>query len=427
VAKTSTGYWIYRGFSRIYPLAIKVVGQLGNAKAKAWEEGRQESLWQHLERGLSTLPGRRIWFHAASLGEFEQARPVIEAFRAKYPTWGILLTFFSPSGYEVRKNYQGADLVTYLPADTPENAVRFLEVVRPDLALFVKYEFWPFYLLGLRERGIPAISFSAIFRPNQVFFQPYGRFMRAVLSTFSHIYTQDKASAKLLEQIGLQHVTSAGDTRFDRVIQIAKQAQKLPILDAFKNDDKLLVVGSAWPEDVAIVLQAVLKLPEGIRPKVVVALHELKQDQINNLDGFAGYKSIKYSEALPNTAKAADLLIVDNMGMLSAIYGYADIAWIGGAYGKGLHNILEAAVFGIPVLFGTPKYTKFKEAKDLLKANGAFTIATEFEAVKVIRQLLENDKLRQESGNVGLAYCHQNSGATNAVIFGISRFADQNV
>jgi 3-deoxy-D-manno-octulosonic-acid transferase len=421
VAKTSTGYWVYRAFSRVYPAAIKLVAGAGHQKAKAWVDGRDNELWQQLERGRSTLPGRVAWFHAASLGEFEQARPVIEAFKEQYPTWGIVLTFFSPSGYLIRKNYAGADVVTYLPSDSPENSVRFLNVVRPDLALFVKYEFWPFYLLELRDRGIPAISFSAIFRPNQIFFKPWGRFMRLVLSSFSLIYTQDEASARLLRRIQMPHTEVAGDTRFDRVIQIAESVGKLPLINTFKGDGKVLVLGSAWPMDVKVVLEAVLALPQAIRPKVIVAPHELTPDHLAELDNWPGYQSLRYSAALPETATAANLMIIDNIGMLSSIYKYADIAWVGGAYGSGLHNILEAAVYSVPVLFGKPKFRKFKEATDLLRQGGAFSCGTVAQATSQLVSLLTDKVACKAAGEAASAYCQKHAGATQIVMSGLHR------
>lgn len=414
----SLGYLAYRAFSRAYPAAIWLAAQLGNVKAKAWVEGRNDDLWQNLIQARSTMPGKVAWFHAASLGEFEQARPVIEAFKKKYPHWGVVLTFFSPSGYLIRKNYAEADHVCYLPADTPENAPKFLDLLRPDLILFVKYEFWPFYLLEASERGIPVVSFSAIFRPGQIYFKPWGRFFRRVLGTLSRIYTQDEASVKLLQRIGMQGI-EAGDTRFDRVGQIARQAQKLPILEGFIGQDasrKLLVIGSAWPQDLKVVLTAVQSLAPELRPLVVVAPHELHEDQLTALDAWPGFKTIRYSTAMPAQAAQANLLIVDNIGMLSSIYRYAHLAWVGGAFGSGLHNILEAAVYGIPVLFGKPKYKRFAEARFLLKNKGAFSCGTAAEASRTLHKLLSNDVAREAAGAVSEKYCRQNQGATDKVM-----------
>lgn len=414
-ARRSLGYWVYRAFSRLYPLAIRLAAATGNEKAKAWVAGRNDELWDQLLYSRSMMPGRVAWFHAASLGEFEQARPVIEAFRKAYPHWGVVLSFFSPSGYLIRRNYAEVDLVTYLPADTPENAPRFLDLLRPDLILMVKYEFWPFYLLEAHKRAIPVVSFSAIFRPSQVFFKPWGGFMRYVLGTISRIYTQDEASLKLLSRIGIK-ATVAGDTRFDRVAQIAQSANKLPIVEAFKAGQPMIVLGSAWPADLKVLLPALLNLPVELRPKLVVAPHELSTDHLSMLDTWPGFQSVRYSTTMPDDARNANLLIVDNMGMLSSIYRYADVAWVGGAFGSGLHNILEAAVYGIPVLFGGPAYKRFAEAKALIKSKGAFSCITVKEAEKVLQKLLSETEARLEAGKAAGKYCRQHLGATDAIM-----------
>lgn len=426
MTKFSTGYWLYRAFTRLYPIGIGLAARFGHEKAQLWLSGRNDDMWADLERARGTLPGKVVWFHAASLGEFEQARPVIEKFREEYPSWGVVLTFFSPSGYLVRKKYAGADLVSYLPLDNPENPSRFLDLVRPDLALFVKYEFWPFYLLELNRRGIPAISFSAIFRRNQVFFKPWGNFMRLVLSSFRLIYTQDEASVKLLKRIRMPHAQQAGDTRFDRVLQIAEAADKLPLIDRFKGARQTIVVGSAWPKDLEVVLKAVLLLPESLKPKVIVATHEINEDELISLEQTAGYQVVRYSKALPDSVGSADLMLIDNIGMLSSIYRYADIAWIGGAFGSGLHNILEAAVYGIPVMFGKPNYRKFKEARELLKQGGAFSCGTAEEAARAMQKLLSSPDVKTGMGHICRQYCKQHAGATDKVMDGIRRLISYN-
>ncbi len=330
---------------RLYALIIKVVA-LRNPKARQWAEGRK-AIFQRIREKIEENTSPIVWFHSASLGEFEQARPVIEQFRGQYPAYKILLTFFSPSGYEVRKNYAGADYVFYLPLDSRKNARQFISMIKPKAAFFAKYEFWYYYLTELRQQAIPVLSFSAIFRPQQAFFKPYGGFFRGILRNFTHVFVQNEESKQLLNSIGLRNVTVAGDTRFDRVSTVASQRKEIPVVAAFKGDHKLLVIGSSWMQDMDVVIPMLNRFPHPL--KVVIAPHELHQDEMQRLEKELKGKIVRFSQVQVESVHNADVLIIDNIGMLSSIYSYADFAYIGGGFGKGIHNILEAATFGMPV------------------------------------------------------------------------------
>ena len=377
----------------LYQLAIWLVSPF-NKKAKLWIDGRRVKFNNSTTQQFNN--SKLAWFHCASLGEFEQGRPVIEKFRQTFPDHKILLTFFSPSGYEVRKNYVGADFVHYLPSDTPTNAREFIEYFNPSIAFFVKYEFWYNYLRVLHEKRIPVISFSAIFRGNQTFFHWYGGFQRNILKYFTHIFVQNKSSLELLQSIGIQNVTIGGDTRFDRVKQIADARKNLPIIETFRDGKPLLIIGSCWQEDFEVIAPFLNTFEKEL--KVIIAPHEIHEEEIEQWRKLLKNDSIKYSDVVnlnnkfllsnpyhpnPNT------LIIDNIGMLSSLYQYADFAWIGGAYGKGLHNILEAATFGLPIFFGNKNYKKFQEAVDLEELNGAKSIADTAEFEVEFRKLYD--------------------------------------
>lgn len=358
------------------------------------------------------------WFHAASLGEFEQGRPVMEAFRKQYPDYKILLTFFSPSGYAVRKNYAGADFIVYLPADTPENARAFVLLVKPQLVFFIKYEFWANYLHELRAAQIPVISFSAIFRPNQLFFKPWGGFYRELLTCFEHILVQHEESEQLLRSIGLNHVTRAGDTRFDRVAQVAAARKDIPVVADFKkNEDNepqpLLVVGSAWQADMDVLIPFLNNFEQPL--KVIIAPHEIHDAEIERWRDQLTKPSVRYSEAKttqsPNHSVTQSLFI-DNIGMLSSLYQYGEFAYIGGAFGKGLHNILEAATFGVPIFFG-PNYGKFQEAIELIQAGGAFSVQDTRSLAGAFQQQYAD---RTKAAQVSCDYVQRNIGATAKVM-----------
>ena len=341
-----------------------------NPKARQWVDGRRD--WAtRLQQQLAGNTSPIAWFHAASLGEFEQGRPVMEAFRAQYADYKILLTFFSPSGYEVRKDYDGADYVIYLPADTPANAQKFIQLVKPQLAFFIKYEFWYNYLRELKTAHVPVISFSAIFRPNQLFFKPWGQFYRNMLHYFDHILVQNQESVALLASIDLTSVTLAGDTRFDRVAQVVNTNKAIPLAEIFKNNSPVIVIGSAWQDDMAVLIPFLNTFAAPL--KAIIAPHEIHDDEIERWRSQLLKPSVRFSQASETDAAVAGVLIIDNVGMLSSLYQYGEFAYIGGAFKQGLHNILEAATFGMPLFFG-PEYDKYQEAIDLVQEGAAFPI-----------------------------------------------------
>ncbi|GAB3908580.1 glycosyltransferase N-terminal domain-containing protein [Larkinella knui] len=342
----------------------------------------------------------------------------MEAFRQQYPTYKILLTFFSPSGYEVRKNYAGADFVFYLPFDTPENARHFVRLVNPAIAFFIKYEFWYNYLRELKARQIPILSFSAIFRPDQIFFKPYGGFYRNFLRFFDHILVQNQESVDLLQTIGITRVTLAGDTRFDRVKQVADAKKDIPMARLFKADTPLLVVGSAWQADMEVLIPFLNRFDKPL--KVIIAPHEIHDDEIERWRSQLPGQTVRFSEA-QTSYDSATTLIIDNVGMLSSLYQYGEFAYIGGAFGKGLHNILEAATFRMPLFFG-PNYGKFQEAVDLVKAGAAFPVANTAELEAVFRRLYEDPSAASAiSGD----YVTLNTGATSKVMEIVARVVTQ--
>lgn len=407
------GSVFYNFFSQLLP-AIFRFAALWNPKAQKWVEGRK-NIFQDLERKRGEFPGKLVWFHCASLGEFEQARPVIEDFRKAKPDWVVLLSFFSPSGYEVRKKYNEADIITYLPADTAENANQWLNILKPNLVMFVKYEFWPHYLNQVRERDIPAICFSAIFRPKQFFFKPYGALGRKTLASFQHIFTQDHASATLLQNAGINNVSVAGDTRFDRVWDISQKPMKLPIIEIFKGHKELLVAGSAWPEDINLIFQALGKDPTAWPFKIAVAPHEINEEHLNQLLAYKTFQPVLYTKATTEELQNANLLIIDTIGILSSVYAKADYAYVGGALGPGLHNVLEPAVFGLPVSFGNKNFQKFREARELLASGGAFATDEPMELKDYFLKII-SPKNKKAAGEASREYCLANQGAKIKVL-----------
>lgn len=358
-----------------------------------------------------------IWFHAASLGEFEQGRPLMEKIKAEHPEYKILLTFFSPSGYEVRKNYNGADVICYLPFDTPYRVKKFLNLARPCIAIFIKYEFWGNYLKELKRRGVPVYIISAIFRPDQLFFQWYGRPYRKMLHHFTHLFVQDERSEKLLEDFGIRNVSVTGDTRFDRVLDIHKQAREIGMVEKFVSSTKgkqsfTLVAGSSWPQDEEILIPYFHAHPE---MKLIIAPHEIHREHLVSIESMLKRPSVRLSEAHEEDLSTKDCLIIDSFGLLSSIYRYGQIAYIGGGFGAGIHNTLEAAVYGIPVLFG-PKYHKFKEAKDLIAVGGGFSVADETAFGSRMDQLLSDEKEWQMAGRLAGDFVFQHAGATNKIL-----------
>jgi len=400
-----------------YSLAIKIAS-LFNSKAKLWVAGRK-NIFQELQTQLNKLPtpnSQLLWFHCASLGEFEQGRPVMEKVKEKNPEIKILLTFFSPSGYEIRKNYSGADIICYLPIDTPSNARKFISITKPHSAFFVKYEFWFNYLNELKSKNIKAYLVSGIFRKEQHFFKGYGTWFKKQLSCFSQFFVQDENSKSLLNSIGYDNVIVVGDTRFDRVYEISKNVKQFDLVKAFCEDKKILIAGSTWEEDVKIIAEwfenSKLQTPNS---KLIIAPHEINQATIQSTIQQLGRSiTIKYSEADQSNVVAANILIIDNIGMLSSLYQYGSIAFIGGGFGKGIHNILEAATFGLPVVFG-PNYQKFSEAKELIKLGGAFSINSIIEFEKCMELFNDILKLKMAS-DTSKKYILENVGATRKIV-----------
>lgn len=364
-----------------------------------------------------------IWFHASSLGEFEQGRPVMEKIKQEHPDYKILLTFFSPSGYEVRKNYNGADVICYLPFDTPFRVKKFLRLANPVMAVFIKYEFWGNYLHELKKRGIPVYIISAIFRPDQLFFQWFGAPYRKMLYNFTHLFVQDERSKELLAEFDIRNVTVCGDTRFDRVLDICRQARELPNVERFVKNEKgeqvqTLIAGSSWPQDEDIFIPYFNKHPE---LKLIIAPHEIHQEHLTYIESLLKRPSVRLSEVLQDNhlLEGKDCLIVDSFGMLSSIYRYGTIAYIGGGFGAGIHNTLEATVYGIPVLFG-PRYQKFKEARDLIKVGGGFSISSKEEFTDKMDELLTNQQTLATAGKSAGNFVCGNAGATEQILKEVS-------
>ena len=360
-----------------------------------------------------------IWFHASSLGEFEQGRPMMEKIKAEHPEYKILLTFFSPSGYEVRKNYNGADVICYLPFDTPFRVKKFLNLANPSIAVFIKYEFWGNYLQELKHRNIPVYIISSIFRRDQLFFQWFGYPYRKMLYCFTHLFVQDDRSAALLKEFGITNVTVTGDTRFDRVLDVRNQARELSPVEHFvceggKEKRLTLVAGSSWPQDEEILIPYFNEHPE---MKLIIAPHEIHREHLMYIESLLKRPSVRLSDVFhdQSLAEGKDCLIVDSFGLLSSLYRYGTIAYIGGGFGAGIHNTLEAAVYGIPVLFG-PKYQKFKEAKDLIKVGGGFSVSDKQSFCEKMDELLTYHEVLEAAGESAGQFVNGNAGATDKIL-----------
>lgn len=447
----------------IYLIGV-AIGSLFNKKIKKMWRGEREAVDLLKEKVDPTA--KYVWFHAASLGEFEQGRPLIEQLRATHPEYKILLTFFSPSGYEVRKNYEGADIVCYLPLDTIRNARRFLRAVHPVMAFFIKYEFWYNYLHILKHRGVPVYSVSSIFRPGQVFFKWYGRNYAKVLHCITHFFVQNEVSLQLLKGIGIDEATVVGDTRFDRVLQIKEQSKELPIVEAFKgingkgdvckeelsenackkdlsenackeelsekackeelSEDackeelskngskgcKIFVAGSSWQPDEDIFIRFFNDHPDW---KLIIAPHVIGEDHLSYILDKLQMKAVRYTQATEQSAAEARCLIIDCFGLLSTIYRYGEIAYVGGGFGVGIHNVPEAAVWGVPVLFG-PNNKRFQEAQDLLACKGSFEM-TDYDSFNtIISRLISDDQFRHQCGEASANYVKSRSGATDIIM-----------
>lgn len=384
---------------------------LFNAKLRLFVDGRK-STFSILETNISKKDSV-IWVHSASLGEFEQGLPVIEAIRSSFPSYKILVTFFSPSGYEVKKHTPVADLVTYLPLDSKKNVKRFLKLTHPKLAIFIKYEIWPNYLKGLNKEQIPTLLISALFKKEQIYFKWYGNFMRNSLKGFMHFFVQDKSSGDLLNSIGYRNVSISGDTRFDRVSQILERDNTLEFMSNFKQDQYCLVAGSTWPEDEGLLVPYINASNKFI--KYVLAPHNIKEKHIENLVTSLTRKTILYSQIGNIDLSDYEVLIVDTIGLLTKIYSYADVAYVGGGFATGLHNTLEPAVFGIPVIIG-PQYEGFKEAQDLVGLQGVLSISNTTSLEETLNHLWEDSEYARKTGDICKEYVSDRKGATNDIM-----------
>lgn len=400
------------------------IASLFNEKVRKMWRGEREA-FKILKQKVDPN-AKYIWFHAASLGEFEQGRPLMERIRKDYPQYKILLTFYSPSGYEVRKNYEGADIICYMPVDTRLNAIRFLRLVRPVMAFFIKYEFWSNFLHILKHRNIPTYSVSSIFREDQVFFKWYGRNYAGVLKCFTRFFVQNEESKRLLEGIGITAVDVVGDTRFDRVLQIKEAAKQLPICEAFRtgiassqsadvphHDFKVFVAGSSWPPDENIFIPFFNEHKDW---RLLIAPHVIAEEHLKLiLSLIKGKKVVRYTQTTPEEAAEADVLIIDCFGLLSSMYNYGDVAYIGGGFGVGIHNTLEAAVWNMPVIFG-PNNKKFQEAQGLLKSGGGFEINTYEDFSGLMSSLMNDEAFLKQAGDKAGAFVAHLAGATDKVL-----------
>lgn len=395
---------------KTYVLGAKI-SALWNKKAAKWVNGRK-GLLDKIEDTVNPND-KIIWFHCSSLGEFEQGRPVLERCKQDYPDYKILLTFFSPSGYEVRKDYNQADYVFYIPADTISNARRFLEAVNPQLAIFVKYDFWFNFLQVLFEKQIPVVYISAIFRSDQYFFKPKGKWFLEILKTVRLFFVQNKGSKKLLNKRGIENVHVVGDTRFDRVLQTASHPEQFPLIEQFKGDKKLIIAGSTWEKDDSLMVSLIQKREDVF--KYIIAPHEIEEEKIDALIKRIELDCVKFTELTEDNASHADVLIVDTIGHLSHLYQYADLAYVGGGFNKGIHNILEAAAYNIPILFG-PNFHKFQEAEDLMNAGGAFVIYANRNLNHKVTDLFFEESKLENIKQIIKEYMEKRKGVTERIM-----------
>ncbi len=384
-------------------------------KARQWVDGRKGLFKKMAE--AAPRSGKIAWFHCASLGEFEQGRPVIEKFRKDFPEYHILLTFFSPSGYEIRKNYPGADHIFYLPPDTPNNVKRFLELWDPQLAVFVKYEFWFNFIHGLHKRNIPVVLVSAIFRPGQHFFRFYGGWFRKQLGKFSAVFVQDQASLDLLGKAGINNARISGDTRFDRVFEVSRAPMNFPEVEKFAFGKTVMVCGSTWSADEQLLLP--LMNNEQLDMKFIIAPHEIREESIKKLQENLRVKSARYSLVKGPVPEETRVLIINRIGMLSQLYQYGQMAYIGGGFGRGIHNILEAATFGLPVFFG-PHYQKFSEARELISRQGAFSVRESRHLEEKVKSFLADQAVFSKAAETCRNYVKEKKGATRIIMDGLS-------
>lgn len=401
---------VYNTFINIYRIILYLVSPF-NKKAELWYNGRKNFFesWKKFD-----AEGRKVvWIHCASLGEFEQGRPVIEEIKSRDRNIFMLLTFFSPSGYEIRKDYQFADAVCYLPADTTSNAHRFLELFRPDIALFVKYEFWYNYISHLKNKGIPLYLISANFRPGQIFFRWYGRWFKKILQMFSHLFVQDGSSLEILRSAHITNVTVAGDTRFDRVAALAGSKKEIPAVADFSGGKFTIVAGSTWGPDNNLWVRYMNE--KGHELKLIIAPHEINEAEIEKLAFRFEGPVVRYSRSEGLEIKSARVLIIDNIGMLSSLYSYGKLAYIGGGFGKGIHNILEACTYGVPVIFG-PNFRKFREASELVELGGAFPVDDYDTFCAKVDTMVNNDSQLAQAGIAAGSYVRGGTGATRLIV-----------
>lgn len=395
-----------------YRIAIGMAS-LTNAKAKQWVVGRR-GVFERLKKDFTGEFKDVVWMHCASLGEFEQGRPVIEALKSKYPEVRVLLTFFSPSGYEIRKDYNLADWVYYLPMDNPRNAKRFVDIVQPNLTIFVKYEFWYFYLLELQKRHHPLLSISTILREEQAYFQSRGSFFAPVLRGFDHYFVQNEKTKMLLKGIGVNQVSVTGDTRFDRVVEIARKTKRDSDVETFIGENNVFVLGSTWEQDLSFFTPLITKNEFGF--KFIIAPHEVGVNNVNRIKERFNGRAVLHSEIANNKdVTSFEILIIDCIGLLSSLYRYANYVYVGGGFGSGLHNTLEAAVFGKPI-FIAPNHHKFQEAVDLVRLGGAFSVSTPVELETALNNLMNSKQNYEEACTASKSYVYDNAGATDVIV-----------
>lgn len=409
-------FFIYNFISIIASQIVKILA-LFSPKMKLFVNGRK-IVFSTLQSKISPTD-KTIWFHAASLGEYEQGLPVIEKVKIKYPSHKIIVTFFSPSGYEVRKNNTVADVTVYLPLDTKSNAKEFIKLAHPEMAFFIKYEFWPNYLNELKKQEIKTYLISGIFRENQMFFKWYGSFYRKALKTFDYFFVQNEKSKKLIQSIGFTNVKISGDTRFDRVVAILERDNSLDFIEEFKDNKTTIVIGSSWPKDESLLIDYINNSSENV--KFIIAPHNIKQEQIDSLYKQIKISKFKYSDYSIETLRKPNLknyqvFIIDTIGILTKIYSYGDIAYVGGGFGNpGVHNILEPATFGLPIVIG-PNYSHFAEATALVNIEGCISISNAIELKETFDLLLQNEDERIEKGHICSTFVQMNKGATDKII-----------
>jgi 3-deoxy-D-manno-octulosonic-acid transferase len=401
---------IYKIGIQFYLLLVLLASPF-NIKARRWIQGRRK-MWKKLKSGIDKSK-KLYWFHCSSLGEFEQGRTVIEGFRKKYPDAFLLLTFFSPSGYEMRKNYHGVNLVSYLPLDTRFNAWRFINIVKPSGVFFIKYEFWYYFLRTLKKKRIPVFLVSAKFRQDQVFFRWYGLWYRRFLRFFEFFFVQDEGSKQILKEYGFENAEVSGDTRFDRVYQLLKSGKEYPGIQLFCGNNKVMVAGSTWEKDEEILIKYINESPDDF--KFILAPHEISTRKIYNLVSQVDSLVVKFTDEDKSSFPKAKVLLIDTIGHLSSVYKYGQVAYIGGGFGRGIHNILEAATYGLPVIFG-PNYHKFKEAEDLVARGAAFSIDDHTGFTEIFNQLFNGNSLLKKASGIAAGYVKERKGATDTVI-----------